>query len=293
MFISELFKEVQGRNLIDPSLQDNVIIQSGFFQHIYHIGCAFNLHSIINNGLIPGGQDLSRRQTVFFLPIDPRDESHKDPDDIDLNAPRHAQYLHTAWQRHQDAVYWVDVNLAIEKGLQFYQSRSNAIILQETLPAFCSPKVVRMKTGEVFFEKEDMSPRSPPKISFKHEWKRELGSEVARQPEGEVARQAKSSQPTQPTPNPIRERWGRLDNMQDGSNTYLSQEINVNSFCEELSSSERTGRLVATLNTADATDSSRARSPHESNTFNVEDKYFVKEWAHPLLIMTRVMNQLW
>ena len=30
-----------GRNFIDPSLQDNVIIQSGFFQHIYHIGCAF------------------------------------------------------------------------------------------------------------------------------------------------------------------------------------------------------------------------------------------------------------
>ena len=30
-----------GRNLIDPSLQDNVIIQRGFFQQIYHIGCAF------------------------------------------------------------------------------------------------------------------------------------------------------------------------------------------------------------------------------------------------------------
>ena len=29
------------RSLIDPSLQDNVIIQRGFFQHIYHIGCAF------------------------------------------------------------------------------------------------------------------------------------------------------------------------------------------------------------------------------------------------------------
>ena len=48
-----------------------------------------------------------------------------------------------------------------------------------------------------------MSPRPPPKISLKHEWKRELGSEVARQPEGEVVQQAKSSQPTQPTPNPI------------------------------------------------------------------------------------------
>ena len=35
-----------GRSLIDPALQDNVIIQRGFFHHTYHIGCAFNLHSI-------------------------------------------------------------------------------------------------------------------------------------------------------------------------------------------------------------------------------------------------------
>ena len=54
-------QEHSGRNLIDPSLQDNVVIQSGFFRHIYHIGCAFNLHSIINNGLIPGGQNSSQR----------------------------------------------------------------------------------------------------------------------------------------------------------------------------------------------------------------------------------------
>ena len=60
-----------GRNLIDPSLQDNVVFQRGFFHHIYHIGCAFNLHSIINNGLIPGGQNSSKRQTVFFLPMIP------------------------------------------------------------------------------------------------------------------------------------------------------------------------------------------------------------------------------
>ena len=57
-----------GNNLIDPTLQDNVVIGVGIFHYIYHIGCAFNLHPIINNGLIPGGQDLSRRQTVFFLP---------------------------------------------------------------------------------------------------------------------------------------------------------------------------------------------------------------------------------
>ena len=302
-----------GRSLIDPTSQDNVVIPSKFFQYFYHIGCAFNLHSIINSGVILGGQNSSKRQTVVFLPVDPMDKSHKDLDDIDLNVPRHAQYLHNAWKRHQDAVYWVDINLAIKKGLQFYQTRSNAIILQETLPVYCIPKVVRMKTGEVLFEKVYMSPRPPPKISLKQEWKRELGSEVARQPEGEVARQperevarqAKSSQPTQPTPNPIRERSGRPDNMQDGRNTSRPQEINVNSFCEELSSSERTerpvetvviqtrssedrkslnveqthertGRPVATLNTADAKDNSRVRSSHESDTFNVEDEVLRK-----------------
>ena len=132
-----------------------------------------NLHSIINSGLIPGGQNSSKRQTAFFLPVDhPTDKSLKDPKVIDLNVPRHAQYLHKAWKRHQDAVHWVDINLAIKKGLKFCQTRSNAIILQETLPAYCIPKVVRIKTGEVLYEKGSMSPRPPPKISLKHEWKR-------------------------------------------------------------------------------------------------------------------------
>ena len=135
-----------------------MIIQRGFFHHIYHIGCAFNLHSIINNGLIPGGQNSSKRQTVFFLPIDPRDKGHQDPAQIDFSVPRRAQYLHSAWKKHQDAVFWVDINLAIQKRLTFYQTRSNAIILQGILPAYCIPKVVRLKTGEVLYEKSYMSP---------------------------------------------------------------------------------------------------------------------------------------
>ena len=72
------------------------------------------LHSIISSGLILEGQNSSKRQTVFFLLVDPMDKSHKDPDEIDLTVPRRAQYLHNAWKRHQDAVYWVDINLSIE-----------------------------------------------------------------------------------------------------------------------------------------------------------------------------------
>ena len=237
-----------GRNLIDPSLQDNVVIPSNFFRQIYHVGCAFNLHSTINSGLIPGGQSSSKRQSVFFLPVDPMYRSHKDPDEIDLNVPRRAQYLHNAWKRHQDAVYWVDINLAVKKGMTFYQTRSNAIILHETLPAYCIPKVVRMETGEVKYEKVYMSPRSSPKISLKHEWKRELGSEVARRPE--VGQLSGSFQSNQPTLNPSCDRSGRpvvkndTRTVQDERKSSRSQEIDVKSFSEDPSSSERTGRLV-------------------------------------------------
>ena len=50
-----------------------------------------------------------------------------------------------------------------EKRLKFYQTRSNAIILQETLPAYCILNVVRMNIGEVFYEKVYMSHRRPPR----------------------------------------------------------------------------------------------------------------------------------
>ena len=48
-----------GRILIDPSF--NVLIPDDFFEYIHHVGCAINLHSIINSGLIPGGQNLSKK----------------------------------------------------------------------------------------------------------------------------------------------------------------------------------------------------------------------------------------
>ena len=120
-------------------------------------------------------------------------------------------------------MYWVDIQLAQRKGLKFHQTRSNAIILNDTLPAYCIPKVVVVEPGEVIYEKVYASPRPPPKISLKHEWTRELGSKVARQPEGEVvrqsrgevSRQAKFSQPSQPIPKPICDRSGQPDNTQD------------------------------------------------------------------------------
>ena len=64
-------------------------------------------------------------------------------------------------------MYWVDIQLAQRKGLKFYQTSSNAIILHDTLPACCLPKVVVMESGEIIYEKVYVSPRPPPKIFSK------------------------------------------------------------------------------------------------------------------------------
>ena len=74
---------------------------------------------------------------------------------------------------------------------------------------------MRLKTGEVLYEKSYVSPRPPPKISLRHDhdWIRgndELGSTVEQQPVGKLVQQscgevqhAKFSKPTQPKPKPI------------------------------------------------------------------------------------------
>ena len=273
------------------------MIQRGIFHHIYHIGCAFNLHFIINNGLIPGGQDSSRRQTVSFLPIDPRDKDHEDPEHIDFSVPHRARYVHSSWKKHQDAVFWVDIDLAIRKGFTFFQTRSNGIILQGTLPAYCIPKVVRLKTGEVLCEKSYLSPRPPPKISLRHDhdWTRgndELGSTVEQQPVSKLVQQSfgevqhvKFSKPTQPKPKPICDRSGKPEDTEDvflvKGETSRSHEIDEKRSHEELGSSDRSGkpeRLSENIRVKHAHDGTKQLvEQNSSSTHTVEEQFASEE----------------
>ena len=195
-------------------------------------------------------------------------------------------------------------------GLKFYQTRSNAIIV--VFRKLLGWKLEKSKTKKVY-----MSPRPPPKISLKHEWKRELGSEHAQRPE--VGLLSRSFQANQPILNPSRERTGRpvvkddTTTVQDGRETSRSQEIDVNSFYEETVSSEGTGRpvvetsviqarssedskdpnvgtahertrrLVIETNTGNVPDSSQTRSCHESETFNVGDITLRERTGRPVV----------
>ena len=195
---------------------------------------------------------------MFFLPVDPRNESHRDPEYIDFSVPRLARYMHKAWKKHQDTVFLVDIDLGIKEGLTFYQTRSNATILQGTLPAHCVVKVERLKTGEKLYERQYLSPRPPPKISLKHDlnWTRgndELGFTVEHQPVGKLVQQSfgeaprvKFSKPTQPKPKPICDRSGKPENTEDvfvvKGDTSRSHEIDEKGLHEELGSSDRSGK---------------------------------------------------
>ena len=167
-----------GCNPIDPTLQDNVLTPNNFFEYICQIGCAISLHFITKSVLIAGGQNLYKeRQTVFFTAVNPMNKNHKDPQELDLTKPRFASYKQK-WKRHQDTVYWVDIQLAQRKGLKFYQTRSN-VILYDTLPAYCISKVIVMKSEEITFQKVYVSPRPPPNISYKDKWMCDLDSDLA------------------------------------------------------------------------------------------------------------------
>ena len=83
----------------------------------------------------------------------------------DLTKPRIARYKNT-WKHHQNAVFWCGLNLAQEKGLQFYQTRSHVVVLYSTLPAGCIKKAVRMKTRDELHGKVRLNLRLP-RVVFK------------------------------------------------------------------------------------------------------------------------------
>ena len=158
-----------GSNLIDPALQDNVLIGPGIFPYIYHVGSNFNLHSIVRNGLVPGSQNLSRRQYVFFLPVDPRNEDHKDPEYVDYSAPRLARYLQKCMEETSRCGilgrYWSwnqrRISVLSDKIKRNYSSRNTSS------PLYC--KSWKIENGEKLYERQYLSPRPPPKISLKHD----------------------------------------------------------------------------------------------------------------------------
>ncbi len=171
--------------------------------HPSHIGCAINLHSTTNSGLIRGGQILSKRQTVFFTSVAPMNKEYRDSNKIDLEAPRLA---HTCRQRGRNIktqCIGSTSDLLKRKDLSSIKQDRTQSSFTTRFPAYCIPKAIMTETGEIIYEKVFASPRMPQKISFEDNWMKELGSEVAGGSEDSQQTQPKTKNPIVRTGRPV------------------------------------------------------------------------------------------
>ena len=111
---------------------------------------------------------------------------------------------------------------------------------------------------------------------------KELGSEAARQPEGEAAIQAKSFQSTQPNPNPDHDRTGRP--VVCSERALRSQEIETRSSREEAENHDRTWRPVVCSERA-----SQTRFSRDSTNFNLEEETNHDRTERPIVCSQRSM----
>ena len=183
-----------------------------------------------------------------------------------------------AWKRHQDTVFWIDIDHGIIKeGLKFYQTKSNAIILQGVLPPSCIVRAERLKGGEPLYKRQYLSPRPPPKISLRNDlnWTRgndDLGYTVEHRPVGKLVQQSLgetvhfgSSKPTQ-SPKTNGDRSGKP----------VAQEIIVGVLQEEPSSSDRQGRPVSREEQHVQNHDSSGKPEREEAQHTVQENYHLK-----------------
>ena len=119
-----------GGNVIAPELMGHVAVPFRWKEFLFHGGCSSR------SGLMAGGRESEEgRQAVFFTPLNPfgSNPDEEEPSNDSLR-PRKEHY-HSKWKPHQDAVYWINLARAQGKGLQFWQTRSHAIIIHDSVPA--------------------------------------------------------------------------------------------------------------------------------------------------------------
>ena len=135
-----------GGNLIVPELMGHVAIPNTWKEFLLHRGCSRDVTSILKSGLIAVRRASKEgRQTIFFTPLNPpgHNPDEEEPGD-DLSKPRQIHY-YSKWEPRQDAVFWINLARAQDKGLQFWQTRTDAVIVYNSVPADCIYKVMSQK----------------------------------------------------------------------------------------------------------------------------------------------------
>ena len=111
----------------------------------------------MNHALIPGGVSLrTSRQAVFFTIVTPMDDQNGlggDPVRLVTSKNRAIRkYLETLSAYSM----LVQFEARSHRGLQFYQTRSSAVILCDTLLAEFIEEAIRMKAKDQLYQRESV-----------------------------------------------------------------------------------------------------------------------------------------
>ena len=294
-FTSELFKDTLETISLIPALQDNVMIESGIFSIT---STTLDVHSIFTL--------LSTLDWYLEVKIQAEDKqysscpliqetNHKDPEYIDFSVPRRAKYVHSAWKKHQDAAFWVDINLAIKEGLTFFQTPIECNYTSRDTSSLLHSKSWKIQNSRSFVWKTILVSSTTTKdlIETRSQLDQrndQLGSTVEQQPVGELIQQSfgegqhvKFSKPTQPKPKPICDRSGKPEDTEDvfvdKGETSRSHEIDETGLHEELGSSDRSGipeKLSENIRVKHAHDGTG--QPVEQNSSSTHSERTICSW---------------
>ena len=126
------------------------IYSSKLEKYIFHRGFSWNFHSVLGNRLVLGGKEKDKaRQAVFPTQLNPfrNDPEEEEPHD-DYTVPRKVLYA-SRWKHDQDVVFWIRLSKAKDQGLEFWQTKSFAIMTYATLPGDCIDRVTSQHEGRV------------------------------------------------------------------------------------------------------------------------------------------------
>ena len=170
-----------GGNLIALELMGHVAVPSKWKEFLCYRGCSSCVTSIFKSGLIAVGRESKEgRQTLFFTLLNPFWDS---PFGGDLTEK---STLSQQVKNTQNAVYWVNFARTQDKGVRFWQTRSDAVIVYNSVPADCIYKMIFKKENELYLED---SRRFVPhrRLYFKSAWQSQQRQQQQQQDTSESA----------------------------------------------------------------------------------------------------------
>ena len=144
-----------------------VFIPRNWKRYIFHRGLSWTFQPLLGNGLFPGGKEKDR--AVFQIPTNlfGNDPEEEEPPD-DYTVPQKVPYV-TRWKHDQDAAYLIRLSKAQDRGLEFWQTKSFAIMTHATILGDCIDRVTSQDADRVIFERLE-TPRPAPKVTLKKNW---------------------------------------------------------------------------------------------------------------------------